>query len=148
MFGVVNWNLSTEPLRGLAEIIWEDRNLSKRLHRFPLLCQGLIRQLSPSQPNYNLEAYKSPEGPDLKAIGYYSGELKVLTEKMTFSPPGTPSINLKPLFTPGHSVDHMCFAMLVGDTVECIFVGDLLLGGRLVVDIEKHFSSDTRALHL
>ncbi|KAM7540197.1 hypothetical protein Aperf_G00000045423 [Anoplocephala perfoliata] len=89
--------------------------------------QNLVQELMPSHPNFNLETYKSPEGPNLKSIGYYNGPLKVLTENMIFSPPGTPSISLKPIFTPGHSVDHMCFAMCVNGTVECVFVGDLLL---------------------
>ncbi|VUZ52358.1 unnamed protein product [Hymenolepis diminuta] len=89
--------------------------------------QKLIKSLTPSKPDFHLEAYKSPEGPDLKSIGYYDGPLNMLNESMTFSPPGTPSIRLKPIFTPGHSVDHMCFAMYVNDIVECVFVGDLLL---------------------
>lgn len=90
--------------------------------------QKLVKSLTPSKPDFHLEAFKSPQGPDLKNIGYYSGHLNVLKEDMTFSPPSCPSIKLKPIFTPGHSVDHMCFAMYVNDVVECVFVGDLLLG--------------------
>ncbi|KAM7540196.1 hypothetical protein Aperf_G00000045423 [Anoplocephala perfoliata] len=105
--------------------------------------QNLVQELMPSHPNFNLETYKSPEGPNLKSIGYYNGPLKVLTENMIFSPPGTPSISLKPIFTPGHSVDHMCFAMCVNGTVECVFVGDLLLGfgTTLVLDLPSYMHS-------
>ncbi|VUZ52357.1 unnamed protein product [Hymenolepis diminuta] len=105
--------------------------------------QKLIKSLTPSKPDFHLEAYKSPEGPDLKSIGYYDGPLNMLNESMTFSPPGTPSIRLKPIFTPGHSVDHMCFAMYVNDIVECVFVGDLLLGfgTTIVLDLPAYMHS-------
>ncbi|VDO14529.1 unnamed protein product [Rodentolepis nana] len=79
-------------------------------------------------PDHTEGIEASPEGPNLKSIGYYGGPLNMLDESMTFSPPKNPSIKLKPIFTPGHSVDHMCFAMYVNDNVECVFVGDLLLG--------------------
>ncbi|CDS43357.1 metallo beta lactamase domain containing protein [Echinococcus multilocularis] len=105
--------------------------------------QDLVCKLSPSLPDPTPEVYKSPEGPDLKAIGYYDGPLKTLDEKMTFSPPGSPSVTLKPIFTPGHSVDHMCFALSVNDTVECVFVGDLLLGfgTTIVLDLPAYMRS-------
>ncbi|KAL5104283.1 Lactamase-like protein nscB [Taenia crassiceps] len=105
--------------------------------------QDVVRKLSPSLPDHIPGVYKSPGGPDLKAIGYYDGPLEVLDEEMIFSPPGSPSVTLKPIFTPGHSVDHMCFALSVDGNVECIFVGDLLLGfgTTIVLDLPAYMRS-------
>ncbi|VDM16807.1 unnamed protein product [Hydatigera taeniaeformis] len=108
--------------------------------------QDLVRRLSPPSllDDGAPEVYKSPEGPDLKAIGYYDGPLKVLDEGMTFSPPDSPFITLKPIFTPGHSVDHMCFALSVNGTVECIFVGDLLLGRFFSISLVLAWPTTTK----
>lgn len=102
---------------------------------FSLSTQKLNRDLCPATTTTNnnncaftVPVYKSPEGPDLKAIGYYAGALEAMREKMTFSPSSDPCLTLEPIFTPGHSVDHMCLALAVNGTVECVFVGDLLLG--------------------
>uniref|UniRef100_A0A5K3EJ00 Lactamase_B domain-containing protein n=1 Tax=Mesocestoides corti TaxID=53468 RepID=A0A5K3EJ00_MESCO len=116
-------------------------------HWHPDHCQGvsavqdLVHKLSPSTTS--VPVYKSPEGPNLKQIGYYAGPLKALSGQVEVPSAGSQPVFLKPIFTPGHSVDHMCFALSIGEKVECIFVGDLILGHgtTIVLDLAAYMRS-------
>ncbi len=79
--------------------------------------------MAPAAPP--VPVHKFPAGPKLAEIGYYTGPLCAIEDSYEVNHPST---ILKPVYTPGHSVDHLAFKLEVDGQLEGIFVGDVILG--------------------